>query len=373
MADPGTLGAIHWWRADTVTLTSGRVSTWPDLVASADWVQTNSSYRPIVQSAYVNGQDVLDFTGSASEYLEQPDPLGMSGTTATHKAIQLFFVLKLKADPPATGNTTLHNIFTASPGSAYPWTDGSIYDATMMTGLRFTPGNPAQSLASWHTWEVLRMFGNNSITQYLGGRNRFWVSGFKLTGNENDVNHYVYGSPSQWELGHAGATAPSGSHLHGYIAEMAIFGLMGPTQRIELYDYLESRYSTALWTPTSSTVRVTQVGVEAILQVDPMSSAGVGAAALANITTNGTGTNVLTITAAGGSTVTPITTAGTGSYTPPATVGSGQSALLITTDGTGTYTPLAITGTGAATITSTSSGTGTVSGAQAYNYVMIMG
>jgi hypothetical protein len=54
-----------WWRADNVTLTSGKVSTWQSLVSGGhDLAQSTAGLRPTQVASVVNGRPVVRFVAA---------------------------------------------------------------------------------------------------------------------------------------------------------------------------------------------------------------------------------------------------------------------------------------------------------------------
>lgn len=205
------------------------VGTATDLFGNGmDWTATGAD-RPIFKTNQINGHAAYRFLTKRSF---GPNLSGLGLTE-----IDVFIVVWVDTDPPAlggeTGLWTLNNHDGTFSAGAYPYIDGTIYEAAFLSGLsdqRMTV-NPTPTLASPRLYRVTAKTGSNNYTMDLDGVNIATATRATLQ------------FPSAPELGNS-RNDSAGNSLHGYIAEFFAFSTKcDATQFGTIRDYCNDFYS----------------------------------------------------------------------------------------------------------------------------------
>ncbi len=149
-AGPPMANLQLWLKADAITgLNDGdRVTTWIDSSGnSRDATQSVAADKPTYKTNILNGKPVVRFAASNTEFMNLPNFLTGFG------AGELFLVIKVNNDPPATGSGGVYDFGSEAASSHYPFDDGVIYDE-FATTARKTTGNPTPTLAAWRLYNV---------------------------------------------------------------------------------------------------------------------------------------------------------------------------------------------------------------------------
>lgn len=185
---------------------------------------TTAAQRPTLRTNFVGSLPAIQFDGV-------DDRLFPDGDLTTLTAATMFIVVKLDADPPAAGaETGLMEYTSAASKTAFPWTDGIIYDA-FGTTVRKTTVNPGTSLAQWNIYGVVTASG--LWANYLNGT-ELYTTGTNTVGWSSAAN-----SRLGMSLG-----APTG-YLKGHIAEMLVYdAALDSTDRALVEAYLRAKWGT---------------------------------------------------------------------------------------------------------------------------------
>jgi Bacterial TSP3 repeat len=138
-------GMALWLRGDNGVVASGgnAISAWLDSSGkNNNAVQSSGGSQPTLVVNALNGRPVVHFNGN--QYLALPNLMnGASGG-------EIFMVVRSAADG---GYHRMMRFGTSGYGSAYPWSDGRVYEdfgSTVQYGL----GNPPQALNQYHIYNV---------------------------------------------------------------------------------------------------------------------------------------------------------------------------------------------------------------------------
>lgn len=168
-----------WWRADNVTLTSGKVSTWQDIGgAGRDVTQGTAGNRPTQVASVVNGRHVVRFVGASLQHLVS------ASFTAIPQPFTIWFVCKAASQggvPVALGGLSGEAIvYAPSATQVAMFTNGGTFAATFDMTAAFTSFvcvfNGASSalrangsqIASGTTVEGLSQFAIGAAAYLLG-------------------------------------------------------------------------------------------------------------------------------------------------------------------------------------------------------------
>lgn len=165
-----------------------------------------------------NGLSAALFNGTSNFY-SLPN---LSALTAA----EIFLVLKIANDPPATDpKTGLWHMGTSADATHFPYTDSTIYDS-FGTTARKTTVNPSGSLASWHCYNVISASGE-------------WTSRRNTTQLHTTASNTV-GFPSAPRIGAFTASY----FLDGYIGEMFLFNAKLSTgDRSNMDEFVRAKWS----------------------------------------------------------------------------------------------------------------------------------
>lgn len=211
-------GLWTWLAADAITGSSNgaTLNQWNDQSGN-DRHAVLGAGTPTYQTNVVNGLPVVRFNGTDS-YYTLPSMAALTAGTA-------FVVIKRNLDPPIDGNKTgLWTMGTDTQPTAWPWTDGIIYEE-FGTTARKTTVNPTPSLASWRLYMVRS--AANDWSSYLDGTSLF------STGTN------TVGFPSAPRLGAHTATFL----FDGDIAEFLLYSTaVSAADRDSIEAYLAAKY-----------------------------------------------------------------------------------------------------------------------------------
>ncbi len=180
--------------------------------------------RPTYKTGVQNGLPAILFDGTDDNLIPI---VGLDTLTAA----TLLMVAKLQNDPPAVGSKTgLLEYTNAALKTAWPWTDGVIYQA-FGTNTRKTTVNPTPSLAVFNVSGVVTASGE--YTTYLNGTQTF-TTATNTVGWSTAANSRVGKS-----LG-----APIG-FLDGWIGEILVYdSVLSTTNRQLVEAYLKAKWGT---------------------------------------------------------------------------------------------------------------------------------
>lgn len=136
-------GLVEWLKADAIIglADNDPISTW---TASAGNNGTAAgTVRPTYQTNELNGLPIVRFDGV--------NDLLSVGNFSALSAGEIFIVVKIPTDPPATGKSLW--AFGTPSDNYYPYSNGIIYDDWGST-VRKTTVDPTPSLASWRVYNV---------------------------------------------------------------------------------------------------------------------------------------------------------------------------------------------------------------------------
>lgn len=258
MPPPVTTGLQAHLDASALTgLSDGdKVASWTDESGNGNhFTQGNDSIRPIYKTGIIQGLPVVRFSFASLTELAIPNGL-LSGASAG----EIFMVLDLAADPPATGVGGIWR--WGSSTDHYPYVDGVIY-VGFGSSTRYTCGNPTTDLASPHVMNIAAQSGawalrlNNSV---------FFNSG------TNTVSFLTSGKQM-------GRSAGGGNYMNGDIAEILVYDtVLSSGDRDLVYDYLDAKWiNPPADIPEASGTVTAQGSLSAVGHVTPKASGQVAA------------------------------------------------------------------------------------------------
>lgn len=212
----------YFWLEDQVTLNGATVASWLDKSGNGrNWTQASAPLQPTYVASAINGRPGLSFSAAATQYLS-------GASLAALTAAEVFYVLQLNADPPATAaKSALSRFGTSASIDNVPFTDGVIYDGAFSTA-RKTTGNPTPSLASPRIYSVVSIA--NEWTSYIDGV-QFFTTATNTFGGQS--------SP------YIGAT-PGSNYLDGLLCAVIVYSAkLSAADRATTIAYLKSRYGIA--------------------------------------------------------------------------------------------------------------------------------
>lgn len=229
MAVPSDIASLQqWFKADAITgLSDGDpVATWEDSSTNnRDATQSTAGNRPLYKTGIVNSLPVVRFDGS-NDYLITS---GVAGFLSGLSAAEVFLVVKVNADPAAAdGSAGLWAMTGSADNTAFPYTDGNVYDG-FGSSVRKSTGNPTLSLAStFRLYNVVSISGE--WTSYVDGTQHF------TTG----TNTVSFGAGD----GYLGTSVALGSIvLAGDIAEFFLFNAkLSTADRQAMNAYIATKY-----------------------------------------------------------------------------------------------------------------------------------
>lgn len=208
-----------------MTADSDPVGGWKDKSGNVrHHKQATGAQRPTYKTAVQNGLPAILFDGTDDNMI--PD-VGLDTLTAA----TLFMVVRLQNDPPAVGSKTgLMEYTSAALKTAWPWTDGIIYQA-FGTNMRKTTVDPTPSLAVFNVTGVVTASGE--YTTYLNGTQTY-TTGTNTVGWSTAANSRIGAS-----LG-----APIG-YLDGWFAEILVYdSVLSSGNRATVEAYLKNKWGT---------------------------------------------------------------------------------------------------------------------------------
>jgi hypothetical protein len=212
-------GLRQWLKADALSLADNDpVSSWTDSSGNALHATNTGSARPTFKTSIVNSLPIVRFDGA--------DDLLVLGDHSSLTEAEVFIVVKLDTEPPASGHCGLWYMTTNGNNEFYPFTDGSVYENFGST-VRYSVGNPTPALTSWRIYGIHSK--SNDWQAYIDG----------ATFGTNQTTHTVGFGATNW-LGHNG----TGSDLlDGDVAEFILYNrkLTG-TERGNVVTYLQTKY-----------------------------------------------------------------------------------------------------------------------------------
>ena len=211
-------GLELWLKADGITglANADPIATWPDSSGnSRDATQATSGMRPTYRTNVVNGKPIVRFDGS-DDYFALPNFL--TGFTAG----EIFCVLKIDADPPATGGATGIGIWGSGIQSHLPWTDGIIYDSFGSTA-RKTTVDPTPALTSWRLYNVTSKSGEwtsrlDGVQLYTTATNTVGWSSAPILGYSQAALYYLDGDLAELLLFSRELTSGERANVQSYVA-----------------------------------------------------------------------------------------------------------------------------------------------------------
>jgi hypothetical protein len=227
--DVGLLGtAVVRYRADLgVTITSGKVSGWANqgtIGASLSLSQGTAANRPtqVASDANFNNQSTLDFAPSGATW-----NLLACGNAPTVTAVDGFFVLKLRNDPPAA-STEEGFIHVSNANTAkYPRASDGVVALNTFSSAQKVMVNPTISLATPHLTELIST--GSEYTWRLNGVQQFTTA----------TNTVTWASRIWVGVGDLAAA----THYDGYMAEIITYDAkLSTNYRMIFETYVEDRY-----------------------------------------------------------------------------------------------------------------------------------
>lgn len=177
--------------------------------------QTSPTNRPIFTANQINGLGAARMQNG--DWFELPD---FSAITASH----FFLVIKIDADPPASGAGGLHRNSNGATDAHYPFNDSNIYEC-WGTDTRLTVGNPAADLTQWRVYEIISISGEFTVL----------LDGTQL--NTRASNTVGWGGLARF--GHTNA----GNWTNGYWAGAYQFSAkLSSGDRTAIIDYINDRF-----------------------------------------------------------------------------------------------------------------------------------
>lgn len=150
-------GLLLWYDANAITGLSDTdpIATWPDESGNGnDATQSTAADKPLYRTNQINGLPAVEFDGT-SDYFSVAGLFGGSETAA-----EMFIVVKLDADPPATTTKTGSWNLAGNGGvTSFPRTAGDIRDSFCSTALKVV-GNPTPSLTAWRLYNAASAAGD---------------------------------------------------------------------------------------------------------------------------------------------------------------------------------------------------------------------
>jgi Bacterial TSP3 repeat len=210
-ADMPMTGIRLWLKADCAT---NPVADWLDQSGGGNnAVQTSGGSQPTLVANALNGRPVVHFNGN--QYLALPNL--MNGASAG----EIFIVVKSATDG---ADRRMMRFGTSGYASAYPWSDGKVYEdfgSTVNYGL----GNPPQALNQYHIYNV-------------SSRTNEWVARFDGVEEHRETNNTVGFRPDPF-IGHG-----NNENFAGDMAEIIIYDhVLTPAERKATETYLGSKYA----------------------------------------------------------------------------------------------------------------------------------
>jgi hypothetical protein len=139
-------GLRQWLKADALSLADNDpVSSWTDSSGNALHATNTGSARPTFKTSIVNSLPIVRFDGA--------DDLLVLGDHSSLTEAEVFIVVKLDTEPPASGHCGLWYMTTNGNNEFYPFTDGSVYENFGST-VRYSVGNPTPALTSWRIYGI---------------------------------------------------------------------------------------------------------------------------------------------------------------------------------------------------------------------------
>jgi hypothetical protein len=224
-------GMLLWLKADSIGGASP-VSTWADQSGNGnDATQPSTSNQPTLVTNALNGLPVVHFTWG--QILNLPNV--MNGATQG----EIFAVVRSTGAPGVTGS-----LWDWGPGygSAYPNSDGTLYEAFGTDGNYWMSlGKPAQNLAQFHVYNISS--SPSEWTQRFDGLVNYDRTGSNLTADFST-------SPI---LGGNGA-----SFLTGDFAEIIVYNqALNQAQRDTVNAYLGNKYNIYIAPPVPANLIAT--------------------------------------------------------------------------------------------------------------------
>jgi len=224
---PTTNNMAGWWKPEglTNTVDGTGVENWPDSWSTNKLTQTSGSVQPVYKTGIVAGYPAVNFgTITANSYFDFPNVF--SGWTAG----EIYVVMKLDADPPATANTGIWTMQSdVANGMHVPYSDGVIYDGWGST-TRKTTINPSVTFTNWgwyNVYSAASAWGNrqNGKTIYTTASN---TTGW---------------APTWYYFGRSRNSGGSNYYLYGYVAEILLYSAkLTDDQRAQTEAYIEQKY-----------------------------------------------------------------------------------------------------------------------------------
>lgn len=224
-------GLLLYLQADKLVLNNADpVTTWPDFSGNGNDATGAGATRPVYRTAQINSLPAIDFAAASSQVLALPNLFNGSETSA-----ELFIVVRVKTDPPATSAAAGAWTFCRGGADAelmfYPFTNGQVFD-NFCTTARKTVGDLTPSLASYrlynprsqaNLWEL----GIDGATLFTTGTNTFSTTV----------------TAGRW-IGQSIATGQVGFYLNGFIAEVILYDhFLSAPDRDTVKAYIANKYA----------------------------------------------------------------------------------------------------------------------------------
>lgn len=216
-----------WLKADAFCLANNAtIGTWDDSSGRGNSLAAGGA-PPVFKTNIVNSLPAIYFDGS------HYTGTWLAGNGALNSLTEgeLFIVVKIDTDPPATTGVTGLWDFTSHSGANctnanthYPYTDSLIYDGAFST-VRKNVGNPSPALTSWRVYNVQSKANSwiatlDTVQLFSTGTNAFATNGGERLG-----------------------TGCSSYNLQGYIAEFLLYNhVVSGADRTSIWAYLGQKY-----------------------------------------------------------------------------------------------------------------------------------
>ena len=184
--------------------------------------------KPIYHDNIVDGLPAVDFFTNEGTLISL---VGFNAIATGWSGANIFYVLKLNADPPSALGAGISVMGTDGNPDFFPFNgDGHVYDGSFSNARKDT-GNPSVDLSLWHVYDI------SSATN--DWKNYFDNVQFFSTATNTFVNNL---SPFQ----EPSIGCNNGSiAFKGYMAEIIIYDhILDGTERTTLFSYFAARFPT---------------------------------------------------------------------------------------------------------------------------------
>ena len=216
-----TAGLRAQWKADSIEQASGsNIIQWDDSSGNGYHITCSFGNFPRLETSGVNGKPAVRFDGFYFNYV--PDLF--SGLTEG----EAFMVLKADNDPGVGTTMGLWEFPRNDDNTAYPYTDGVVYDG-FMTTARKTLGNPSTDLETWHVYNSTSQASNyvarfNGTVLFSTAANTVKTTGARILGGGSSIYAW-YGYIAELIIYDHGLTAGERTNVHLYLNDKYALGL----------------------------------------------------------------------------------------------------------------------------------------------------